>query len=87
MELYLPGFWKLRFDKQEIFKINGVQKVPEDFWESTKDLVIAKLKEGKFSDGLAAGIIKAGEQLKGHFPYQKNDVNELSDEISFGEKE
>ena len=63
------------------------QKVPEDFWESTKDLVIAKLKEGKFSDGLAAGIIKAGEQLKAHFPYQKNDVNELSDEISFGEKE
>ena len=63
------------------------QKVPEDFWESTKDLVIAKLKEGKFSDGLALGIIKAGEQLKAHFPYQKDDVNELSDEISFGEKE
>lgn len=60
------------------------QKVPEDFWESTKELVIEKLKEGKISEGLADGIIKAGEQLKAHFPYQKDDVNELSDDISFG---
>ena len=63
------------------------QKVPENFWESTKDLIIDKLKEGKYSEGLAAGITKAGEQLKAHFPYQKDDVNELSDEISFGEKD
>lgn len=60
------------------------QKVPEDFWESTKDVVIEKLKEGKIAKGLAGGIIKAGEQLKTHFPYQDDDVNELSDEISFG---
>lgn len=60
------------------------QKVPDDFWESTKDVVIEKLKEGKIAKGLASGIIKAGEQLKAHFPYQDDDVNELSDEISFG---
>ena len=60
------------------------QEVPEDFWESTKEVVVEKLQEGKYSDGLADGIIKAGEQLKVHFPYQKDDVNELSDEISFG---
>ena len=60
------------------------QKVPEDFWECTKEVVIEKLKEGKYSEGLADGIIKAGEQLKEHFPYQSDDVNELSDEISFG---
>lgn len=62
------------------------QKVSEDFWESTKEIVIEKLKEGKYSEGLAEGIIKAGEQLKANFPYQVDDVNELSDEISFGEK-
>lgn len=62
------------------------QKVPEDFWESTKKLVIEKLKDGKYSEGIAEGIIKAGEQLKTHFPYQQDDVNELSDEISFGDK-
>jgi uncharacterized membrane protein len=62
------------------------QKVHDDFWESTKELVIGKLKEGKYADGLAEGIISAGEQLKNHFPYQKDDVNELSDDISFGDK-
>ncbi len=62
------------------------QKVPGDFWESTKEVVLEKFKDGLYSDGLAEGIIKAGEQLKVHFPYQDDDVNELSDEISFGEK-
>ena len=60
------------------------QKVPSDFWEETKELVISKFKEGSYSEGLAAGIIKAGEQLKQHFPFKSNDVNELSNEISFG---
>ncbi len=59
-------------------------KVPEDFWESTKEAVISKLKEGKYAEALSDGIIKAGEQLKKHFPYQTDDENELSDEISFG---
>jgi uncharacterized membrane protein len=59
-------------------------KVPEDFWESTKNVVISKLKDGFIAEGLAEGILKAGEQLKTYFPYQEDDVNELSDEISFG---
>lgn len=62
------------------------QKVPEDFWESIKEEMFLKFKEGLYSEGLAEGIIKAGEQLKAHFPYQDDDVNELSDEISFGTK-
>lgn len=62
------------------------QKVPEDFWDNIKEEVVEKFKEGLYSDGLAEGIIKAGEQLKAHFPYQDDDVNELSDEISFGTK-
>jgi len=61
------------------------QKVPEDFWESIKEEVVSKFKEGLYSVGLAEGIVKAGEQLKTHFPYQDDDVNELTDEISFGE--
>lgn len=61
-------------------------KVPDDFWENIKEHMVAKFKMGQFSEGLAEGILMAGEQLKLHFPYQKDDVNELSDEISFGEK-
>lgn len=61
------------------------QKVASDFWETTKDAMISNFKEGNYAQGLREGILMAGEQLKEHFPYQKNDVNELSDDISFGE--
>jgi uncharacterized membrane protein len=58
-------------------------RVPEGFWENIKDLMEINFREGKFTEGLSAGIILAGEQLKTHFPHQENDINELSDEISF----
>lgn len=61
-------------------------KVPENFWDTTKETMLSLFKESRFADGLEKGILMAGEQLKTHFPYQKNDVNELPDEISFGEK-
>jgi uncharacterized membrane protein len=60
------------------------QKVPEDFWETTKQIVLSKFKDGNLTEGLTSGILMAGEQLKAHFPYLKDDVNELSNEISFG---
>lgn len=62
--------------------INAV--VPEDFWESTKLLMINHFREGRFSAGLVAGIKEAGLQLKKHFPFKADDVNELPDDISFG---
>jgi uncharacterized membrane protein len=60
------------------------QKVPTDFWEETKETVLSKFKEGRLAEGLASGILMAGKQLKEHFPFQKDDVNELSNDISFG---
>lgn len=59
------------------------QKVPGDFWEGIKYEMEGKFKEGKFTEGLSEGIIRAGKQLKAHFPYQVDDVNELSNEVSF----
>ncbi len=59
-------------------------KVPSDFWEKIKEHMQSRFKEGRFADGLSEGILIAGEQLKTHFPYQKDDINELPDEISFG---
>jgi uncharacterized membrane protein len=61
------------------------QKVTADFWNETKEQVISRFREGKIAQGLADGIVKAGEQLKAHFPYKKGDVNELSDDISYGQ--
>ncbi|MFW5832053.1 MAG: TPM domain-containing protein [Prolixibacteraceae bacterium] len=61
------------------------QKVSDNFWDEIKEEVISNFKEGLFAKGLSEGIVKAGEQLKVHFPYQEDDINELSDDISFGE--
>lgn len=62
--------------------INDV--VATDFWESTKDRIIDQFKAGDMKQGLVDGILKAGEQLKKHFPYQEGDTNELPDDISVG---
>lgn len=59
------------------------QKVPGNFWDEIKDDVIGHFKKSQYAEGLAAGIIKAGDQLKAHFPFQEDDVNELDNEISF----
>ena len=60
-------------------------KVPKNFWDATRDLMIHHFKSGEFAEGLFNGIKLAGEQLKTYYPYQSNNVNELSDDISFGE--
>jgi len=58
--------------------------VPENFWNDIKEMMAKHFQEGEFAIGLEKGIKEAGEHLKKHFPYQSDDVNELSDEISFG---
>ncbi len=58
-------------------------KVPAGFWDEISELLRKNFREGKFTEGLSEGILLAGQQLKTHFPYMKDDINELSDEISF----
>jgi uncharacterized membrane protein len=58
-------------------------KVPDGFWNEISDLLVKNFKEGKFTEGLSEGILLAGKQLQTHFPFKRDDVNELSDEISF----
>jgi uncharacterized membrane protein len=60
------------------------QKVGNDFWQSEKDLMVSHFKKNEYALGLSLAIEQVGEKLKVHFPYQKADVNELSDTISFG---
>ncbi len=64
----------------------GINKeVPEDFWEGIKDSMAKKFEGGEFTEGLTDGITKAGVRLKKHFPHHIDDINELSDDISFGD--
>jgi uncharacterized membrane protein len=58
-------------------------KVPEGFWNDIKEILAKNFREGRFTEGLTEGISLAGKHLKAYFPHQRNDINELSDEISF----
>ena len=58
--------------------------VEPDFWDCTRDVMIAQFQTRRFKQGLVDGILRAGEQLKKHFPWQEGDTNELSNEISKG---
>jgi uncharacterized membrane protein len=62
--------------------INAV--VEEGFWDEVKSILADYFKKGEFAEGLSQGIEMAGKKLKKHFPYHLEDINELSDEISFG---
>jgi uncharacterized membrane protein len=58
--------------------------VPSDFWNTTRDAIRNQFKQGNFKQGLIDGILKAGDQLQQHFPWDNDDKNELSDTISKG---
>ncbi len=60
------------------------EKVGDDFWQAEKELLKTYFSKNEFANGLALAITHVGEKLKAYFPYQENDVNELSNEISFG---
>ena len=59
------------------------EKVPEAFWNEEVRLMADYFKEDRFADGLVEAILKIGEKLKEYFPYQRDDINELPDEISY----
>lgn len=60
--------------------INNV--VPKNFWDTTKSIMLHHFKEGDFKQGIIKGVTKAGEELKNHFPWSIEDVDELSNKIS-----
>lgn len=68
-----------------IYGDKGINKVvPEGFWTTTKDIMQNHFKQGDFKQGIVDGILKAGEELQEHFPWQIDDEDELSNEISKG---
>ncbi len=71
--------------KFAILGAEGIDKVVEDgFWSDVKDLMLNHFKEGRFADGLEQGIMRCGEKLKTYFPYHSDDINEIPDDISYG---
>ena len=58
--------------------------VPDNFWNSTKNLIQNHFKAGAFKEGIIEGVLEVGEKLKMYFLWDENDVNELPNEVSKG---
>lgn len=54
------------------------------FWEDVKDAMRSEFADGRLAEGLAKGVLMVGEKLKTYFPIKHDDVNELSNTMSFG---
>lgn len=63
----------------------GINKlVPSNFWDQEKEIILTHFKIKNYTLGLQIAIEEVGNKLKEFFPYQSDDKNELSDEISKG---
>ena len=60
-------------------------RVPADYWDGEKELLLSHLKQGRAADGICAVIASIGKRLAEYFPWTDNDINEQSDEISYSE--
>ncbi len=69
--------------KIELIGDKGIHaRVEESFWGMVRDVVLSRFCENEFQNGLVAGIELVGKELAAYFPWDKNDKNELSDDIS-----
>jgi uncharacterized membrane protein len=81
-------FFSIKNKQFAILGDTGINRVvPDNFWNDIKIAMESHFKNAEFALGLSVGVKMAGEQLKKNFPYQKDDTNELSNEISFDSSE
>lgn len=70
--------------KFSIIGDEGINKMVEhDFWNDVKDMMAGHFRSGNFTEGIIRGVLRVGEKLKTFFPHKSDDINELSDDISF----
>ena len=59
------------------------EAVPQGFWDSEVEELTRFLKAGRPVDGLCEIIAHMGERLSEFFPGERDDENELSNEVTF----
>jgi uncharacterized membrane protein len=59
------------------------QKVGQDLWDDVCRQMLDAFRREEFADGVCQGIRSIGEKLARHFPHQKDDVDEISNEIVY----
>jgi uncharacterized membrane protein len=77
-------FYFSLFDKKmAIIGDKGIhERVPEGFWDESKETMVQLFRQNKLIEGILAGIEKSGKALSDYFPKSIEDKNELSDEIT-----
>jgi uncharacterized membrane protein len=61
-------------------------KVGPDFWEQEQKLLTNHFRKAEFTEGICKTIEIIGTELQKYFPYEAGDVNELPDDISYGDQ-
>ncbi len=61
-------------------------KIDQQEWDSTVADLTAGIKAGKPADAICQAVQRVGQILQTHFPYQKDDKDELHNLIIRSEK-
>jgi len=70
--------------KAAVYAGQGIHdQVGDGFWSEVLNNLIEYFKEGSYVDGIKSAVKKVALKLEELYPYQKGDVNELSNEISY----
>jgi len=69
--------------KMAIVGDEGINKVvPKNYWDIIIQHMTIDFAAGNYEEGICKAVHDVGEKLKLHFPWNKDDTNELSDQIS-----
>lgn len=76
----------LKHKQVAIYADEGIyQKTGVEFWNEELNQMIQHFKNENVVDGITKVVEHIGEALKTHFPYHKDDINELPNNIVFGQ--
>jgi uncharacterized membrane protein len=62
------------------------QTVGLNYWASLIEIVTAHARKGDLVSGLTEAILELGRILKRYYPHQDDDVDELDNTISYGNR-
>lgn len=58
-----------------------------NYWAKLVDIIVGHARTGDLTGGLVEAILELGRILKKYYPYQDDDVDELDNTISYGNRE
>jgi len=77
-------FLSLPSRKFAIVGDKGIDRVtPADYWDGLRDTLVQRFAAGQYCEGLLEILDRVEAVLAEHFPYEKGDVDELPDDISY----